>query len=355
MRRLRKFKTVGDMDAAITADYVSFVGMVKDDGQAPILHMHVHKKPKPAPTNLSISCSENTVTITAENATTIEYKLSESGSYVTYTEPFAITQTVTVYAKATNAGGSITASQECVYFDPTIPFYIDVRGSVTLAATSGLQMSTDGENWNDTAATTLPTGKTYFRVASDQSNPLKPNWTEDENSDYDIGGNINSLVTTSFEEYITCHSFSSFFQDKTKLKSAGNLILPATTLRTSCYSNMFNGCTSLTTAPALPATTLAYGCYGDMFNSCTSLTTAPALPAPTLAENCYEYMFFGCTNLNYIKCLATNISASGCTSDWVYGVSATGTFVKDPNMTASTWGTGVNGIPSGWTVEDAQD
>ena len=27
--------------------------------------------------------------------------------------------------------------------DPTEPFYIDVRGAVTLAATSGLQMSTD--------------------------------------------------------------------------------------------------------------------------------------------------------------------------------------------------------------------
>jgi hypothetical protein len=64
-------------------------------------------------------------------------------------------------------------------------------------------------------------------------------------------------------------------------------------------------------------------------------------------------MFYNCTNLNYIKCLATDISASNCTSNWVNGVAASGTFVKDPNITTSTWETGANGIPSGWTVQDA--
>ena len=29
-------------------------------------------------------------------------------------------------------------------------------------------------------------------------------------------------------------------------------------------------------------------CYRSMFNGCSSLTTAPALPATTLASNCYE-------------------------------------------------------------------
>ena len=39
-----------------------------------------------------------------------------------------------------------------------------------------------------------------------------------------------------------------------------------------CYYRMFNGCTSLTTAPSLPATTLANFCYNGMFSGCTSLT-----------------------------------------------------------------------------------
>ena len=259
----------------------------------------------------------------------------------------------------------------------TIPFYIDVRGTVTLAATSGLQMSTDGKTWTDTTAMTLSSGKTYFRVASDQSTPLRPNWTEDSNSDYDIGGNINSLAKTSFANDTTCYDFNFCFRSKTKLKSAGNLILPATTLIPDCYQNMFNSCSSLTTAPELPATTLAQRCYQgmftftslttapailpattlaqqcyqSMFSACKKLTTAPELPATTLAENCYTSMFQNCNALNYIKCLATDISASNCTSNWVSNVAASGTFVKNSSMTG--WTTDANGIPSGWTVQDA--
>ena len=239
------------------------------------------------------------------------------------------------------------------------PFYIDVRGAVTLAATSGLQMSTDGENWTDTVAGDLPTGKTYFRVANDQETPLRPNLVEKGDSDYDIGGNINSLVKVSFENDTTCYNFYpngfGFFSGKHNLKSAGNLVLPATTLTDYCYSHMFDGCWALTTAPELPAMTLANMCYNNMFYNCQSLTTAPELLATTLADMCYLNMFQNCTSLNYIKCLATDISASSCISNWVKNVSSTGTFVKNTSMSESTWGSGRNGIPSGWTVEDAQN
>ena len=124
--------------------------------------------------------------------------------------------------------------------------------------------------------------------------------------------------------------------------------LPATTLANRCYYYMFKGCSSLSTAPALPATTLAQDCYNSMFDGCTSLTISPELPAEILYSGCYSYMFYGCTKLKYIKCLATDISATNCTTDWVNGVAATGTFVKSLNM--SEWTTGINGIPTGWTV-----
>lgn len=127
--------------------------------------------------------------------------------------------------------------------------------------------------------------------------------------------------------------------------------LPATTLASNCYASMFSGCTSLTTAPELPATTLVSSCYYSMFYNCTSLTTVPELPATTLANYCYGYMFQNCSNLNYIKCLATDISASGCTSEWVSNVASSGTFIKHPEM--SNWKTGTVGTPSGWTVVDA--
>ena len=149
--------------------------------------------------------------------------------------------------------------------------------------------------------------------------------------------------------------YSGMFQGCTNPVNAP--VLPATTLATECYDGMFWGCTNLTTAPELPATTLANWCYGSMFYNCTSLTTAPELPAVNLAGgSCYYQMFYGCTNLNYIKAMFTTISGPdliGFTQDWVNGVAATGTFVKN---SAATWNeTGVNGVPSGWTVETASE
>ncbi len=143
--------------------------------------------------------------------------------------------------------------------------------------------------------------------------------------------------------------YSIMFRSCTSLTQAP--VLPATTLALYCYYSMFDGCTSLAEAPALPATTLAEWCYATMFYGCTSLAEAPALPATTLANYCYNYMFYGCTSLNEVTCLATDISAQGCTTGWLNGVAATGTFHK--NIAMEEWPTNsASGIPTGWNVEE---
>ena len=227
-------------------------------------------------------------------------------------------------------------------------------------------------------------------------------------AEFEVEGNIMSLIYgDDFKNNSTISSactFAGLFKNCTKLVSTEHLVLPATTLTNKCYQGMFSSCTSLTTvpsnllpataltddcyngmfynctsltvapelpattlakhcydsmflycklttAPELPATTLADYCYHQMFYGCKSLTTAPALPATTLADRCYYQMFYLCTNLNYIKCMATDISASNCTKNWVTGVASTGTFVKAASM--SGWTIGKDGIPEGWTVQDA--
>ena len=95
-----------------------------------------------------------------------------------------------------------------------------------------------------------------------------------------------------------------------------------------CYYYMFQGCTSLTTAPSLPATTLANSCYRSMFRGCTSLTAAPSLPATTLANYCYSSMFYGCSK---IKLSAT----------------ASGTYTKAYRIPKSGTGTTASGALSG--------
>lgn len=223
---------------------------------------------------------------------------------------------------------------------------------------------------------------------------------------FNVCGNIMSLIDSTNYLNVTSAPSSAFqglFHNCTNLINAKNLILPAVTANTACYQNMFKGCTSLLTAPKILAETLGdsccasmfegctsliktpefkafmlatkcysqmfknctnltqvselpvkgmkTNCYSSMFSGCTSLTTAPELPATTLAKHCYEAMFYNCTSLNYIKCLATNISAEDCVRIWTYNVAQNGTFVKDSNMT--NWTSDYNGIPSGWTVQDA--
>ena len=197
-----------------------------------------------------------------------------------------------------------------------------------------------------------------------------------------VNGNIMSLLFADnfYEQYDLSeneYAFYKLFKGNSYIRYADKLILPATTLSRYCYSDMFRGCTSLTTAPVLPATTLAQSCYENMFRSCTSLTTAPKLPATslgyycyifmfydctslttapelpaiTLVDYCYREMFYGCSKLNYIKSMFVTTPSSLYTGNWVYGVASTGTFVKNKNATWSV--TGSDGIPSGWTVETA--
>ena len=143
--------------------------------------------------------------------------------------------------------------------------------------------------------------------------------------------------------------YDSMFQYCTSLVNAPQL--PATTLAESCYRSMFQDCTSLVNAPELPVMTLTDSCYYYMFSGCKSLTTAPELPATTLVYYCYRYMFQDCGKLNYIKAMFTTTPSTDYTNNWVSGVAATGTFVKN---SAATWNvSGNNGIPTGWTVETA--
>jgi len=99
----------------------------------------------------------------------------------------------------------------------------------------------------------------------------------------------------------------------------------------------------------LPATGLSEYCYAHMFMSNVYLTTAPELIAAELVSGCYDGMFYMCENLNYIKAMFITKPDRSYTDNWVYGVAANGTFVKNAS---ATWNvTGTNGVPQGWTIE----
>lgn len=125
--------------------------------------------------------------------------------------------------------------------------------------------------------------------------------------------------------------------------------LPAMKLTQKCYEGMFNGCTSLVNAPKLPATTLEKWCYNCIFKGCVSLINAPELLSENIPYYAYNGMFLNCINLNYIKCLAKSFSNDSMLN-WVNGVQTEyGTFIKNKDV---NWKTGIDGIPSNWTVEN---
>ena len=192
-----------------------------------------------------------------------------------------------------------------------------VKGTPTKG--QAFETSIDGTNWSvftpGTTTITLANAgdKVYFRgdnTTVSESPSIYYKFVM--SGKIAASGNIMSLLDKTCQSTTISNNYCyySMFNGCTSLTTAP--ALPATTLASNCYDYMFIGCKSLTTAPALPATTLASNCYHCMFRGCTSLTTVPALPATTLASDCYSYMFSGCTSLTTAPALPVTTLASGC-------------------------------------------
>jgi hypothetical protein len=155
-----------------------------------------------------------------------------------------------------------------------------------------LDYSMDGTTWNtyidpDSSDETLHRGKVINLNKGDTVYFKATLGKDDENP------NMNGFAyydEDEGEEYITKWHY---FVMEGSIKADGNIQFLLENTGTEidvpdyCYYKMFNGCTSLTQAPALPAITLVNSCYYEMFRGCTNLTKAPELPATTLANNCY--------------------------------------------------------------------
>lgn len=261
--------------------------------------------------------------------TTISATFAGSSTYNSVTVSFDL---------VVNSAPAIDYSQEYFFITAVSSGTLVPRADGTLPE---VYYSIDKETWEifDTTLSVSPGDNIYFKanlIGNVGSNGNTRFLENDINSEpgistakFNVSGNILSLLfsdnylteTIGEEDYFT---FWEFF-DNLGVVDASNLILPNITIR---Y------------------------CYGWMFKDCKDLVSAPVLPASVLEEGCYYEMFAGSSNLSSVSCLATDISASDCTSGWLWGVSETGTFTKAASM--SSWTTGDSGIPSGWTTVDDQ-
>lgn len=115
-------------------------------------------------------------------------------------------------------------------------------------------------------------------------------------------GNIQSML--NYEDVCGDGAFAKFFENCTALTQAPNLL--AKSGGAHCYSQMFNGCSSLKDMPVISATkfTGTYSCQ-RMFGDCTSLTKVTPINAIEVGQYCYRYMFSGCSALETPPALNT--------------------------------------------------
>ena len=192
-----------------------------------------------------------------------------------------------------------------------------------------LEYSTDESHWNPYTIgekIALTDGTFLLFRAGEQKNlkfskDLKNYYHFEITGPISAQGSIMSLLDRDFSTTLPeRYAFYSLFNGCTSLLSAPEL--PATTLAESCYDRMFEGCSALTSAPELPATALALFCYKSMFEGCSALTSAPELPATTLAAACYAVMFSECTGLKSAPELPAKVATADCYTSMFYGCSA---------------------------------
>ena len=62
-------------------------------------------------------------------------------------------------------------------------------------------------------------------------------------------------------------------------------------------------------------------------------------------------MFYGCTKIDRIVWKSTTIPSSTYCSDWLNGVSSSGTFeYTDPTLDVASISRDTNGVPAGWSI-----
>ena len=227
-----------------------------------------------------------------------------------------------------------------------LTFEVIEDSTFKLTRTASQYSLDNGTTWTSlSAGTNTPTVSAGNKIMFKASNPsISTSYgigTFSSTGKFNVSGNIMSLLYG--DDFIGQtdlqgnYQFYKLFQSNTNIVDASQLIMPATTLVTYCYQYMFEGCSSLTTAPELPATTLANYCYRNMFVKCTSLTTAPELPAIILANYCYNYMFGDCTSLLAAPELPATTLKSNCYQSMFKGCTSLTTAPELPATTLADY------------------
>ena len=241
---------------------------------------------------------------------------------------------------------------------------VDDNGSTYSFSKSGLEYSIDGGAWTTLASNTntpnVPKGSNIrFR------GNLTPNGSEgigrfSSSGKFDAEGDLMTLLygeyyvgqTGKFADYMFRQMFTL-----TKIVNAYNLVIPynSGSYSYSCFY-MFNACSELAVAPKeLKGDTYVsnYSFY-QMFGNCPKLTKTPIIWYEFPAYDAMSTMFVNDALLSDVYLMQTydnNHVDFGRSYQWLRGVSATGTFYVNQNLTwVDTIERSEHTIPAGWNI-----
>ncbi len=258
---------------------------------------------------------------------------------------------------------------------------VDENGQVTAVGkgTATITVTTNDGHYTDTCEVTV-TSLPYVVVSANEDSILKwiidgnnlnlqysidggANWTEASKEYYSWTLNISRGTTLwlkgnnpngwshvgKISEFVITGNVSisgnimGLLDNGAKPGEQGDI---TTIPETMCFSSLFSGSTAVRSVSEdfLPATGLARNCYSNMFNGCSNLTTAPDLPATTLVNDCYSYMFYHCSSLTSIRIGYIGNYTANYFDEWVNGVASSGIFYYKGTDSLANFG-----FPSGWT------
>ena len=170
------------------------------------------------------------------------------------------------------------------------------------AQTGNFQIKLNDSDWKDVSWEDIGNDKEYdlINVVSNKSSMSKGDKLQFRNIDKfsdnsntysqliiskakaKVYGKLAKSLTSEFAASSQEYKLACMFNSSTSLVDASELNLNDIIISTGCYYSMFEGCTSLTSAPELPATELASYCYDNMFFGCAKITE---LHYPASIEN----------------------------------------------------------------------
>ena len=164
-----------------------------------------------------------------------------------------------------------------------------------------------------------------------------------------VGGDLRTLINYKNVVNLSLKNgvFAYLFYYDSKITSASSLTFKYHTISSYGLFQCFDGDESLTAAPSVlhPVNINPY-CYYRMYTR-TNIRNTPILPAQTLKESCYVELFTSCNDFSSVTSYANNISATSCLENWMKSVKSSGTF---HNLGTASYPRSASGVPSGWTI-----